>query len=94
MDKLERIGHLIVEARSKARFLARFALKPQLRVKAAVLMKRVNESHRKLQTLSRASEGNGKGLDQTKLDNALDDLIKTFEDVNRKLDELIAEAKG
>jgi hypothetical protein len=94
MDKLERIGHLIVEARSKARFLGRFALKPQLRVKAADLMKRVNESHQKLQTLSRASQGNGKGLDQAKLDSALDDLIKTFEDVNRKLDELIAEAKG
>jgi fructose-1,6-bisphosphatase len=93
MDKLERIGHLIVEARSKARFLARFALKPQLRAKAADLMKRVNESHQKLQTLSRASQGNGKGLDQKKLDIALDDLIKTFEDVNRKLDELIAEAK-
>ena len=94
MDKLERIGHLIVEARSKARFLARFALKPKLRVKAADLMKRVNESHQKLQTLSRASQGNGKGLDPAKLDGALDDLIKTFEDVNRKLDELIAEAKG
>jgi fructose-1,6-bisphosphatase len=94
MDKLERIGHLIVEARSKARFLARFTLKPQLRAKAADLMKRVNESHQKLQTLSRASQGNGKGLDQAKLDSALDDLIKTFEDVNRKLDELIAEAKG
>jgi len=47
----------------------------------------------KLQTLSRASQRNGKGLDQAKLDHALDDLIKTFEDVNRKLDELIAEAK-
>lgn len=57
-------------------------------------MKRVNESHQKLQTLSRSSQGNGKGLDQAKLDNALDDLIRTFEDVNRKLDELIAEAKG
>jgi hypothetical protein len=94
MDKLERIGHLIVEARSKARFLARFALKPQLREKAADLVKRVNTSHQKLQTLSRASEGNGKRLDQAKLDSALDDLIRTFEDVNRKLDELIAEAKG
>jgi hypothetical protein len=94
MDKLERIGHLIIEARSKARFLAKFALKPELRAKAADLMKRVNGSHQKLQTLSRASQGNGKGLDQAKLDTALDDLIKTFEDVNRKLDELIAEAKG
>ncbi|HLX05696.1 MAG TPA: hypothetical protein VKR28_09180 [Candidatus Binatus sp.] len=48
-------------------------------------MKRVIES--------RVSKGNGKGLDQAKLDNALDEMIKTFEDVNRKLDELIAEAK-
>lgn len=57
-------------------------------------MKRVNASHQKLQILSRASQGNGRGVDQAKLDNALDDLIKTFEDVNRKLDDLIAEAKG
>jgi hypothetical protein len=52
-------------------------------------MKRTNETREKI----RASQGNGKGLDQAKLDHALDDLIKTFEDVNRKLDELIAEAK-
>jgi hypothetical protein len=57
-------------------------------------MKRGNETPEKIQTLSRASQGNGKGLDQAKLDSAMDDLIKTFEDVDRKLDELIAEAKG
>jgi hypothetical protein len=57
-------------------------------------MKRGNETPEKIQTLRRASQGNGNGLDQAKLDNALDDLIKTFEDVNRKLYELIADAKG
>jgi hypothetical protein len=57
-------------------------------------LKRRNETSEKIQTLGRASQGNGKGLDQAKLDSVLDDLIKTFEDVNRKLDELIAEAKG
>jgi hypothetical protein len=45
-------------------------------------------------TLNRSSKGNGNGLSQAKVDHALDDLIKTFEDVNRKLDELISEAKG
>ena len=57
-------------------------------------MKRINKTQAKLQTLSRASQGNGKGPDQAKLDSGLDEMIKTIEDVNRKLDQLIAEAKG
>ena len=56
-------------------------------------MKLAKKSHEKMRTLSRTISGNGKGLDKETLDSALDDLIKTFEDVNRKLDELIAEAK-
>jgi len=57
-------------------------------------MKRANESHKKLHTLTRASQANGKGLDKAVLDSALDDLIKTFEDVNKKLDDLLAKAKA
>ncbi len=57
-------------------------------------MKRANESHKKMQTLSQASQGNGKGLDKATLDRALDELIQTFEDVNKKLDDLIAKAKA
>jgi hypothetical protein len=56
-------------------------------------MKRANESHKKMLALGRASETNGKGLDKATLDSALDDLIRTFEDVNRKLDDLLAKAK-
>ncbi len=55
-------------------------------------MKLAKKSHEKMQTLSRAAEGNGKGLDKETLDSALDDLIETFEDVNRKLDDLLAKA--
>src|SRR5258708_32559273 len=53
---------------------------------------RMNESHKRIQALSRAAEGNGKGLDKAVLDSALDDLIKTFEDA-RKLDDLLVKAK-
>ena len=46
-----------------------------------------------MQTLNRASQSNGKGLDKAVLDSALDELIETFKDVNKKLDELLAKAK-
>jgi hypothetical protein len=93
MDKLERIVHLVLEARTKARRLAKLALDPDLRQRAANIMKRVNESHEKIQALNRASKGNGKGLDKAMLESAMDDLIATFDDVNRKLDDLLAKAK-
>ena len=57
-------------------------------------MKEANESHKRLEVLNQASQSNGKGSDKATLDAALDDLIKTFEDVNRKLDDLIAKAKA
>ena len=56
-------------------------------------MKRVNKSDKRIQALSRAPDGNGEGLSKAILDNALDDLIKTFEDANRTLDDLLAKAK-
>jgi hypothetical protein len=43
--------------------------------------------------LNRASKTNGKGLDKAVLDSALDDLIETFKEVNKKLDDLLAKAK-
>ena len=57
-------------------------------------MKHANDSHKKLQAPSRASQTNRKGLDKATLDRALDDLIQTFEDVNKKLDALLAKAKS
>ena len=57
-------------------------------------MRNANESHKKMEVLSQASESNGKGLDKATLDAALDDLIATFENVNKKLDDLLAKAKS
>ncbi len=57
-------------------------------------MKRVAENQKSIQALIRASEGNGKGLDKAELDSVLDDMIKTFEDTNKKLDQLLAKAKA
>jgi len=92
MDKREQFLHLLVEALSKARKLKRFALEPESRARAE-LMENAKKTHAKMQDLNRASRTNGKGLDKAVLDRALDDLIETFKDVNKKLDELLAKAK-
>jgi hypothetical protein len=52
-------------------------------------MKRVPKKQK-----SRASQGNGKPVGKAELNGALDDLIRTFEDSNRKLEELLAKAKA
>ena len=57
-------------------------------------MKRVTENQKTVQTLIRVSEGNGKGLDKVELDSVLYDLIKIFEDTNKKLDQLLTKAKA
>jgi hypothetical protein len=93
MDKREQLGHLLTEALAKARELKRFALDSKSRDKAAELVKHAKKSYDKLEGLNRASKTNGKGLERAVLDNALDDLIETFKDVNKKLDELLAKAK-
>ena len=93
MDKLERIGHLVVAALSKARELKTLELDSESRARIADLMKHVNQSHKGIEALSRAAEGNGKGLNKRVLDGALDELIKTFTDANKKLDDLLAKAK-
>ena len=94
MDKLKRIVHLLIEALSKARELGTLELDSESRNRASELMKRVRENQKTVQSLIQVSEGNGKGLDKAELDSVLDDLIKTFEDTNRKLDQLLAKAKA
>jgi hypothetical protein len=94
MDKLERIVHLLIEALGKARELTTLKLDSESSNRAAELMKRVRENQKTVQSLIRVSEGNGKGLDKAELDSILDDLIKTFEDTNKKLDQLLAKAKA
>jgi hypothetical protein len=56
-------------------------------------MKRVTENQKSIQNLIRVSEGNEKGLDKAELDSVLEGLIKTFEDTNKKLNQLLAKAK-
>lgn len=93
MDKLEELVHLFVEARAKARELQRFALDAESRARVAELMATAKKTHGKLQHLNQACQGNGKGLDKTALNTALDELIETFKGVNKKLDKLLAQAK-
>ncbi len=56
-------------------------------------MKTVKETNEKFQALTRASQGNGKGLDKAELHAALGELIEIFKGVNKKLDALLAKAK-
>ena len=93
MDKLEQIGHLLTEALTKARELSSLPLNSESRDRVAELVEHAKKSRDRLQALDRASKTNGKGLDKAVLDSALDDLIETFKDVNRKLDDLLAKAK-
>lgn len=72
--------------------LKSFALDSESR-EAAELVKHAKKSYDRLQALNRASKANGKGLDKAVLDSALDDLMETFEDVNKTLDDLLAKAK-
>jgi len=94
MDKLERIVHLLIEALTKAQELATLNLDSESRKRASELMKRVSENHKSIQSLIRVSEGNGKGLDKAELDSVLDDLIKTFEDTNKKAGSIARESKS
>ena len=93
MDKREQMGHLLIEALGKARELKTLALDSESKDKAAELMKQAKKSEDRLNALNRASQTNGKGLDKAVLDSALDDLIETFREVNKKLDDLLAKAK-
>jgi Putative prokaryotic signal transducing protein len=86
-------ANLLIQALAKARELKSFALDAESRDKAAELVKHAKKSYDRLQALNRASKSNGKGLDKAVLDSTLDDLIETFKDVNKKLDDLLAKAK-
>jgi hypothetical protein len=84
----------VVAVLSKARKLSTLRLDKESKATAAELMKHANDSQKRLQALGRASQTNGKGLDKATLDRSLDDLIQTFEDMNKKLDDLLAKAKA
>ena len=93
IDKREQMGHLLTEALAKPRELKSLALDSESKDKAAELVKQAKKSYARLEALNRVSKTNGKGLAKAVLDNALDDLIETFKDVNKKLDDLLAKAR-
>jgi hypothetical protein len=95
MNKLERIIALMADSLLKARELSKIALdgRPELRATAALIMKTVKATHRNLEALSDAAQQNGK-LDKVALDQALDRILKSAEEINREVDELLAKARG
>ncbi len=57
-------------------------------------MKRAKQSHKRIQKLAAESGSNGKSIDKLVLDSTLEQLTATFEDVNRKLDDVLAKARA
>ena len=93
MDKLERIGHLVLEALLKARELNTYPLDADSKRRLAELVKKTKENQQKLQTFVDVHGSNGK-LDKETLDRSLDLMLKAAEDIGRELDKLLAKARG
>jgi len=92
MDKLERIGHLCLEAIAKARELSKRQLDRELKVRVAAIMKTVRGTAKRIQTLTDAASENGI-LEKAATERALDRILKSLEDANRELDQLLANAR-
>jgi hypothetical protein len=92
MDKIERIGHLCLEAIAKARELNTRRLDRDLKLRIAAIMKTVRGTAKRIQALTDAASENGI-MDKATTERALDRIIKSLEDANRELDLLLAKAQ-
>ncbi len=77
MDKLERIGHLCLEAIVKARELSKHQLDPDLKLQVAAIMKTVRGTEKKIQSLTDAAHKNGI-LEKAATEQALDRILKSL----------------
>jgi hypothetical protein len=93
VDKLEKIGHLVLESLLKARELNTYPLDENSKQRLAELVKRTRENQQKLQQFVDVHGSNGK-LDQETLDRSLDLMLKAADDISRELDKLLAKARG
>jgi hypothetical protein len=92
VDSFERIGILSLAALSKARELRKIPLDAALRSKVAEIMKTVRDTGKKVKALTDAASSNGV-LDRAKTERALDRILKSLQDANRELDELLDQAR-
>ena len=92
-DKLERIGHLCIEALLKASTLRGYPLDAQLKRQLAKIMKTVRGTAKRIQNLADAASKNGI-LEKATAERVLDRVLKSLEEANRELDELLAKARG
>jgi hypothetical protein len=92
MDKLERIGHLLVTALVKARELSELKLDAETKQKIRELMKTAKVASRKIEALTKVAAKNGK-LDKATVDSALDRILAAMKSVNEELDSLLAKAR-
>jgi hypothetical protein len=93
VDKLERIGHLVLEALLKARELNTYPLDADSKRRLAELVKKTKENQHKFQTFVDVHGSNGK-LDKETLDRSLDLMLKAADDISRELDKLLEKARG
>lgn len=93
VGKLEKIGHVVVAALSKARELNGLGLDSGSRKKVEELMKAAKDSSQKIEALAELTGKNGK-LDKATVDAALDRILAAMKGINEELDELLAKARN
>jgi polyhydroxyalkanoate synthesis regulator phasin len=92
VDRLERIGILSLAALSKARELRKIPLDAALRAKVAEIMKTVRDVGKKVKEVTDAASKNGI-LNRATTERALDRILKSLQDANQELDELLAQVR-
>jgi hypothetical protein len=92
MDKLECLGHIVLAALSTARELGKIPLDDRAKERRAVLVKLLQKQSKNLKGLADAAKHDG-FLDQTAVNKALDRMIQAAEEIDKELEELLAQAK-
>jgi hypothetical protein len=92
VDKLERLGHILIEALSKARELGKISLDKRANQRRTILMKLPQKHSENVKRLSDAAKHDG-FLDKASVNAALDRMIAAAEEIDKELEELLAQAK-
>ena len=92
MDKLERLGHILIVALLKARELGELPLDQDAKERRKILVKLLQKHSDNVKKLSDAAKHNG-FLDNATVNAALDRMIAAAEEIDKELEELLAQAK-
>ena len=92
MDKLERLGHILIAALLKARELGKIPLDKHAKERRTIVMKLLQKHSENVKRLSDAAKHDG-FLDKATVNAALDRMIAAAEEIDKELEELLAQAK-